>query len=211
MKAALLAPMLVSGLAVGALGPLGCAEVYIPRPSGAITLTTNGGSGYRVFKNGEEMGSDWAVADAVAGDPKAEAQAEKANSERVGSYVTGIVGSLAEAASAGILIYSLQSNNGAISNDLAGASIGLVAGGIVLDIIAGALSGAARTHMFNAVNIYNDDAAARATTRPVLVEPPPGAYLVPPRRGAGEVLITPGPGYAPAPAAPAPLAAPPAQ
>jgi hypothetical protein len=199
-------------MVAASLASSGCAEVYIPHPSGAVTITSNGGSGYRVFKNGEDMGSEWAVADAVAGDPKAEAQADKANSERVGGIVSGIAGAIAVGVGAALLSYDGYNSTGTsntFSAPMADASIGLLAGGIVLYIIAGSLAGAAHTHMFNAVNIYNDDLAARGMRgRPVLVEAP-GAYAP---RGGSEVLIAPGPGYAPAPANAVPIiTAPPAQ
>jgi hypothetical protein len=212
-------------LATFGLGASACAEVYVPRPSGAVVVTSNGGSGYKVWKNGEEMGSEWAVGDAVAGDPKAEAQAEKASSERVGSIVTGIGGAIAVGVGAALLSYdgfNSTSNGNSFSNGVAGASIGLLVGGLVLYIVSGSLQGASHTHMFNAVNIYNDDVAGRGTrvVREVPIIAAPPGYL-PPGRSPGVIISpAPGPGYAPVPVPPAlpppsqplvPLPAPPTQ
>jgi len=212
MKPVAIGPLPLAVLATVALGESACAEVYTPRPSGAVTITSNGGSGYKVWKNGEDMGSEWAVGDAVAGDRKAEEQAEKASSERVGSIVSGICGAVAVGVGAGLLSYdgfNTTTAGNSFSNGLAEASIGLLVGGLVLYIVSGSLQGAAHTHMFNAVNIYNDDMAARGPrfVREVpVINAPPG--YVPPR---GVVISpAPGPGYAPgyAPALPAPAAQP---
>jgi hypothetical protein len=196
-------PIALGTCALFTLLSTGCAEVYVPRPSGAVTITSNGGNGYRVFKNGEDMGSDWSVGDAVAGDARAESEADKASGERVGSIISGIGGAVAVGVGAGLLSYDgyQSGSNGTFSNGMADAGIGLLVGGIVLYIVSGALSGAAHTHMFNAVNMYNDDLAARGGARPVLVQAPPRVHLPP------AVLVSPGPGYAPVPAAP-PLYAP---
>jgi hypothetical protein len=191
------ASLLLVGASV--LGSMGCAEVYVPRPSGSVVVTSNGGNGYRVFKNGEDMGSEWAVADAVAGNPRAEAQADKATSERIGSIVSSIGGSVALGVGAALFADDASDNANNFPTPKGEAAIGLLVGGLVLYIVGGALQGSAHTHMFNAVNIYNDDLA----TRPVLIRPLPESTLVP-RPGQG-VYVTPGPGYAPQPVAPPPL------
>jgi hypothetical protein len=212
MKPFAFGPVSLGCVAVFALGTSACAEVYTPRPSGNVVITSNGGSGYRVFKNGEDLGSEWAVGDAVAGDPKAEAQAEKASSERVGSIITGIGGAGATVAGAILLGYDGYCSSGTscnASSGLTNAGIGLLVGGIVLYIVSGALQGSAHTHMFNAVNIYNDDLATRGGRGERVREVVPVISAPPGYRGPGPgsgVYITapPGPGYAPAPALPPP-------
>jgi len=182
---------------VGAFGSSACAEVYLPKPSGAVVVAGNG-SGYKIFKHGEDMGSEWAVRDAVNGDARAEAQADTASAERVGAIVTGVAASLAVGVGAGIGGYAWAQNNSS-SQDLAYVGLGLACGGLLLYIISGALQGSSHTHMFNAVNMYNDDMAARGVeVRPLPVSGP----LVESRPG---VYITPGPGYAPQPAVVVPV------
>src|SRR5271155_961957 len=78
-----------------AVGSSACAEVYLPRPGGAIVVAGNGSNGYRIFKNGEDMGSEWSIRDAVSGDPRAEAEADKAASERIGAIAANIGGAIA--------------------------------------------------------------------------------------------------------------------
>jgi hypothetical protein len=195
MKMPSLGPVTLASLAALALGSSACAEVYVPRPSGAVVITSNGSTGYRVYKHGEEMGSEWSVRDAVSGDPRAEGQADKAQSERIGSIVTGILGAISVGVGVGLATdYAVQSNsNNAPSQGLEYAGLALLGGGIVLAIVGGSLQGAAHTHTFNAVNIYNDDLAARG----VEIRPLPAT-----------VYVTPGPGYAPQPVAPGIVPAP---
>jgi len=177
----------VASLAALALGSSACAEVYVPRPSGAVVIAGNGGTGYRVFKHGEEVGSEWSVTDAVSGDSRAEAQADKAQSERIGSIVTGILGGIAVGVGVGLATDYAGLENGSSSRGLEYAGLALLGGGLVLAIVSGSLQGAAHTHTFNAVNMYNDDLVARG----VEVRPLPAT-----------VYVTPGPGYAPQPVQP---------
>ena len=192
MKKPSLGPVTLASLAAFAFGSSACAEVYVPRPSGAVVIAGNGSNGYRVFKHGEDMGSEWAVRDAVNGDARAEAHADTANAERVGSIATGIAGAIAVGVGAGLGADAWAQNNSS-SQNLGYAGLAAACGGIVLYIISGSLQGAAHTHTFNAVNMYNDDLA----TRGVEVRPLPAT-----------VYVTPGPGYAPLPVQPGMVPAP---
>ncbi len=208
-------PSATAGLALGALlsaGSTACAEVYTPRPSGAVVITGNGGNGYHVWKNGEDLGGEGAVREAVAGDPRAEAQADQASSERAGSMITSLLGSVAWGVGWGLFSVDASQNSNRFPTALGDASIGILVGGAALWIVSGVLGGNAHTHMFNAVNIYNDDLAARGGVSPVIALPPPQVQGALPVTGPA-VTVVPGPGYAPQPVqpvqpfAPAPLPA----
>jgi hypothetical protein len=190
-------------LAALALGSSACAEVYEPRPSDAVVITGNSLGGYRVYRHGENLGSEWAIRDAVDGDPRAEAEADTAISERVGSAATGIIGAIALGVGAGLVTDQATSQN-AFPSTLGDAGLALVLGGAALLITGSFLASAAHTHTFNAANMFNDDMSGRGVRGPSepVYEPPPTSSL------AGThvaVYITPGPGYAPRPVDAAPV------
>lgn len=187
------------GIVVSALGSQACAEVYAPRPTAAVTLSGNGGAGYRVWKHGEDLGGEASVLTAVRGDPRAEAEAETAASQRTGSFVTNLAGAVAWGVGWGLLATDAGSSPNQFPSTVGDVGIGLIVGGVALYIAGGALAGASHTHMFNAVNIYNDDMVLRPEPRPVGSP----STLTPPA-----VYIAPGPGYAPQPVYPAPPSTP---
>jgi hypothetical protein len=183
----------LSALGVAALGSSGCAEVYTPKPTAAIVVSGNGGAGYRMYKNGDEFSGESAVGPLVHGDPRAEAEAEKASSERSGGFVLNLAGALAWGFGWGMIGSDAGNNPNKFPSAVGDAGIGLVVGGAVLWIVGGVLTANAHTHMFNAVNIYNDDVAPRSLDRPLGA---PGS-LAPPA-----VYVSPGPGYSPRPVYP---------
>lgn len=189
-----------AGLVVTAVSASGCVEVYMPRPSSAVVVTGNGGSGYRVFKDGEDLGGESAVRVAVEGDPRAESEAAKASSSRAGATVTNLAGAVAWGVGWAMLATDAGDNSSQFPTALGDAAIGLIVGGAALYIIGGVLSANAHTHMFNAVNLYNDDIVPRD-----LPHHRAGPESAPP----GSVYLPPGPGYAPQPVYPAPAGQPP--
>jgi hypothetical protein len=199
MKSSLVDCVVPAALALAALGCAGCAEVYTPRPSDAVVISGNGFGGYRVYRHGENLGSEWAIRDAVSGDPRAEAEADVATGERVGGVVTGILGAIGIGVGAGLMGYDGWGSNGTINNGLGTAGIAILVGGIALAITGGALNDAAHTHTFNAANMFNDDMAARGPTVPTI--------YVPAQQPLSErdlshsaVALSLGPGYAAHPA-----------
>jgi hypothetical protein len=191
-----LRPLCLAALTVHALAASGCAEVYTPRPSGAVVISGNGMGGYRIHKNGEVVGSEWAIRDAVQGDPRAEAEADTAVNERVGSVATGILGAVAVGVGVGLASDNAWNFNGSTSTGMEAATLGLLCGGLALVLTSGLLQGASHTHTFNAANMYNDDMAGRVVAVPRGAAPiPPGAILP----EASGVYVAPGPGYAPQP------------
>jgi hypothetical protein len=193
---ALLSPRALGPLALAALASAGCAEVYNPKPSNAVVITGNGWNGYRIYKNGENLGSEWAIRDAVSGDPRAESEADTAVSERVGAAATGIIGAIAAGVGVGLLVDDMNNNNNSVSNTLGAASCALIVGGLALAITGGFLENAAHNHTFNAANMYNDDMSTRSVGVPAIVVQGQPEVVVP---GQSGVYLTPGPGYAPRP------------
>jgi hypothetical protein len=191
----------LAALAAAALASSACAEVYEPRPSDAVVITGNSLGGYRVYRQGENLGSEWAIREAVNGDPRAEAEADKAISERVGAAATGIIGAVALGVGVG-LVTDQASSQSPFPSTLGDAGLALVIGGAALLVTGSLLGSAAHTHTFNAANMFNDDVTPRRVPGEPVYAPPPTSSL------AGThvaVYMTPGPGYAPRPVDVAPV------
>ncbi|HEY4122136.1 MAG TPA: hypothetical protein VGM56_29920 [Byssovorax sp.] len=183
----------------------GCTEVYHPRPSPRAAVEFDPASGFAVAKDGksERVGAFLgSVEDVVRDDPRAAEEASAASSSAVAATVTGVLGAVAAGVGGGMIGYDLAAHDGRFttSGDIA---IGMFGVAIGLLIVSGVSRSNSQTHMFNAVNMYNDDLAPT----PVLLVPQ--AYGPVPAPGYRPLPGFQGPGWAPPPQPPPPSAAPP--
>ncbi|APR86131.1 Twin-arginine translocation protein TatA [Minicystis rosea] len=185
----------------------GCgASGYRPHTSPRLQMVSDG-SGLALARDGHTysigmFGSG--LEDAVRGNARAEKEVSTYQAKTVGGFVVGLLGSLASAGGVGLLVGNELSNNP--SNGARAGAISLAVGGLVASIVASVLASSAQPHMWNAINMYNDDLPAPWGFGPQ--QPPygqpygaPGGYNVP---SSGYML----PGYAAPRPWPAPGAVP---
>ena len=185
----------LSALAALALGSSACAEVYEPMPREGVAITGNGLGGYRVYRNGENLGSEWAIRD----QDRRPARRGRGRQGRLGARRFRRHGHHRRGGPRGrrhVVSDDAATNQNGFPTTMGDAGLALLIGGAVLLITGSFLQGAAHTHTFNAANMFNDDlAGGRVRVREVPVSvPPPTSSLA---NTHVAVYITPGPGYAP--------------
>jgi hypothetical protein len=150
-------------LAPFVLAPLlaGCGGLsYQPRPSPRLAVVHDG-TGLALWKNGQRypVGMFGAgLDDAVRGNPRAEEEAQKYANKNIAGFVLNIFGSGASAGGAAWIIATEAQGTGTTTSRIGGLSLAL--GGLVLSLVANAVLASAPPHMWNAVNMYNDDLPA---------------------------------------------------
>ncbi len=159
--------LLVVALAVGACS----SSNHIPRdPRKVYRVMQNGRPGY--MRNGmfhADSGFGGGLADAVTGNPQAEAAAETFRSNTIGGFIALLGGSLCVPS---VFVYGvvraeeLHDTDRHVSRAVPLAMLGCTA---LMIVGAGFLIKAA-PYQFDAVNIYNDDVDAQ----PIQWPPPPG-------------------------------------
>jgi len=210
----------ISALLLAPLAGCGTAA-YHPRPSPRLSVVADGGS-IALARNGRTypigmFGSG--LEDAVRGNPRAEKEVSSYQSKSIGGFVLGLTGSLGTAGGVALLVgneLAVQPRTG-----LRVAAFALSIGGVVMGIVANVLTGSAQPHMWNAINMYNDDLPppygfGAQYGQPQPQYPAPPGYGAPPRYGAppaypGAPYAAPptwAPPTAPMPAAPTPSASP---
>ncbi len=154
------------------------------------------GGGVRFVRDGQRYSGftlGGGLLDAVHGNPRAEDEARTARNLEIGGWVflVGGVGTLA----GGIAV----AGDGTHQHDsLVG---GLFLTSIALDLVSLGFSLSAIPHVYDGMNLYNDD-VDRALAPPQLVPVAPGALLTPPRLVSPPEPDAP-PAQSAAPAAPA--------
>ncbi|MFT3768102.1 MAG: hypothetical protein QM820_21845 [Minicystis sp.] len=155
----------------------GCGSTaYRPHASPRLQVVSDGG-GLALARDGETFSLGMfgsGLEDAVKGNARAEKEASSFQSKTVGGFVVGMLGSLASAGGAALLV-----GNELSQHPSSGARVGaisLAVGGVVATLVAALLQSSAKPHMWNAINMYNDDL------------PPPWGF------GQGQ-YGRPGPGY----------------
>jgi hypothetical protein len=197
-------PLLALLVAVS-LSQMACSTHYQPRPGHRLSIVMEGGQ-LAYHRNGETIGHGFfgsGVVEAVEDDPAAREAAETYRGRNVGGFVATTLGLVCFL---GASTWAVSSDSS--SDDFFNSERGSIFLGALGCLLAGSITGAvlfatAQPYHFDAINIYNDNAEARAYR----VQPPflpggmPPPYAPPPPAG-------PAPG-APAPAPAAPPAAPP--
>jgi hypothetical protein len=136
----------------------GCgASAYMPRPSPRIQVVTEGTS-LALVKDGRSYPFNafgGGLEDVVEGNPRAEAEAHAYRNKTVAGFVLSTVGTVSTGVGAGILVGDeVQSQP---SSSLLIGSLAMILGGAVLTIVGGVIGGGAQPHLWNAINLYNDD------------------------------------------------------
>ena len=184
------------------LGVQGCASGYEPARSPRVAMMMDGGRPVFV-RDGQHYESflpSSALLDAVHGDPRAESEAQKARNLQIGGLV--FVG-----AGLGTLVGATAViANSHASDEHAALAGGLLVSSIALEMISLVFTLNAVPHLYNAMNIYNDDIdrarppvpppapLARPSTPALLgprTEPPPSAGAVAPASSANAPSIQP--------------------
>lgn len=181
----------------------GCGGLaYQPRPSPRLAVVHDG-SGIALTRDGQRfpLGMFGAgLDDAVRGNPRAEEEAQRYANKSIAGFVLNIFGSGASAGGVAWIVATEAQGTGTNTSRIGGLSLAL--GGLVLSLAANIVLSSAPPHMWNAVNIYNDQL------------PAPWGFNAP-RTGPIRGPLVPGyappaytPGWGPPPLA-APTAAPP--
>jgi len=144
-----------TGLAVllGLVFASGCSSSYQPVRSPRIVTVVDGGQPAFV-KNGERVGTlalGTGLVDAVHGNPRAEHQARVGRNLTVGGFVLDIAGLSTEI---GAVVVMAQDTH---SDDHSTLGPALLLTGAVVAIAGSVLMLAGQPHLYDAVNIYNDE------------------------------------------------------
>jgi hypothetical protein len=136
---------------------LGCATTYRPQATGRISYVLDG-PGFALYKNGEEFGASGLSSGpirAVAGNPQAEEHARTfVRRSRVALILYG--------AAIASLVASLSLNSdGHATGDRRQAGLILGLSGFTELLAGGTVFMTAPRHLYDAVNIYNDDQAGQ--------------------------------------------------
>jgi hypothetical protein len=126
---------------------LGCSTAYMPRPSRRISLIESGGA-LNLTRDSQTFGI-WNVEQAVAGNPQAESEARAYTHHTAAGLILDFGGIALIGTGIGI-------GGQSVSSTRKDVSAGLVVGGLVSITAAIALIVTGVSHLYDAVNIYND-------------------------------------------------------
>jgi hypothetical protein len=160
---------------------LGCASSYVPRPGPHVALVQDGGTISYVREgtkyDGGIFGGD--IDEAVSGSPRAEEYARQYKSGMTTGFIMTMVGALGAIGGA-VWMGDAASQTPVSNSAMTSATIVLVSG-IVVELIGAGIAARAQTHLFDAVNAYNDDVdTGRVRAAPQVYGPPPIAPASPP-------------------------------
>jgi hypothetical protein len=157
-------PASVAGTAL-LLAMTGCSTHYVPQARGRISVVMDPGMGLykdgRTYKAGL-FGGD--VDEAVAGNPRAEEEVAAYQSDQTIGTVLSFAGLAAVLGGAAVLGADVP--NSSQTNALP-PSLGLMLGGVVLELVSLGFTLSAQPHLWDAINIYND--GVDPSPRPPLV------------------------------------------
>ena len=128
-------------------GTFGYSSAYFPRPSHRVSFIESGGA-VKLTRDSQSF-SIWDADVAVAGNPTAEAEAR--------TYVHHMsAGLLLDFAGLGLIGTGAVIGGPSVSSTRKDVGAGMVVGGCVSITVAIALLVTAWSHLYDAVNIYND-------------------------------------------------------
>jgi hypothetical protein len=128
-------------------GTFGCSSAYLPRPSHRISFIESGGA-LKLTRDSQTF-TMWDVDQAVAGNPQAASEARTYLHHTTAGLVLDLAGLSLIGAGAPLAAPSESSAR----RDAGGA---LIAGGCVSIVVAIALLATGISHVYDAINIYND-------------------------------------------------------
>lgn len=150
----------------------GCATAYTPRPGPRLSVVMESGAPVYVrdsqrFEHGM-FGSG--LVEAVQGVPEAEEYARTYRDRNVAGFTTSIVG-------AGMIgVGSVMTAEAFVSDRSStdrGIALGLLVGGVVVELIGSIIAASGNPHQLDAINAYND--AIEAEKAQSLPDAPPAA------------------------------------
>jgi hypothetical protein len=164
---------------------LGCASSYVPRPGPHVALVQDGGTISYVREgvkyDGGIFGGD--IDEAVSGSPRAEEYAREYKTGMTTGFITTMIGALGAVGGA-VWMGDAASQTPISNSGVTSATIVLISG-IVVELIGAGIAARAQTHLYDAVNVYNDDVDSgrlRAAPPDFAVPPPvaPASPSLPP-------------------------------
>ncbi|HEX8795540.1 MAG TPA: hypothetical protein VF765_31540 [Polyangiaceae bacterium] len=177
-------PRAVALLALLAPTSLGCASSYVPRPGPHVALVQDGGTISYVREgvkyDGGIFGGD--IEEAVSGSPRAEEYAREYKTGMTTGFIMTMIGALG-AVGGGVWIGDAASQNPVSNSGITSGTVVLLSG-IVVELVGAGIAARAQTHLYDAVNVFNDEVdAGRVRAAPPVYGPPqvaPPATALPP-------------------------------
>lgn len=160
---------------------LGCASSYVPRPGPHVALVQDGGTiSYvrdGVKYDGGIFGGD--IEEAVTGSQRAEEYAREYKGGLTTGFVMTMVGVVGFVGGAG-LMGAEAAQTPTSDSGVTTAAIVMVSG-LVLELVGAGIAARAQTHLYDAVNVYNDDVdmGHLRAAPPGFAAPPPVAPASP--------------------------------
>lgn len=156
----------VAVLALLAPTSLGCASEYVPRPGPHVALVQDGGTISYVRQgqkyDGGIFGGD--IEEAVSGSPRAEAYAREYKTGMTTGFIMTMVGALG--AVGGAVYLGDAESQTPVSSSAATTATVVMLSGLVVELVGAGIAARAQTHLYDAVNVYNDDVDTGRVTHP---------------------------------------------
>jgi hypothetical protein len=176
-------PVRARALALVALlapSSLGCASSYVPRRGPHVALVQDGGTISYVREgvkyDGGIFGGD--IDQAVSGSPRAEEYASEYKTGMTTGFVLTMVGAVGLAGGAGLL--GAEEARTSTWDSTATTAVIVMLSGLVVELVGAGIAARAQTHLYDAVNVYNDDVdTGRIQAGPPGLGPPPVAPASP--------------------------------
>jgi hypothetical protein len=136
---------------------LGCASSYVPRPGPHVALVQDGGTISYVREgvkyDGGIFGGD--IDQAVSGSERAEGYAREYKSGMTTGFVMTMIGSVGLIGGAGLL--GAEEARTSAWDSTATTALVVMLSGLVVELVGAGIAARAQTHLYDAVNAYNDD------------------------------------------------------
>jgi hypothetical protein len=136
---------------------LGCASSYVPRPGPHVALVQDGGTISYVREgvkyDGGIFGGD--IEQAVSGSERAEGYARDYKSGMTTGFVMTMIGSVGLIGGAGLL--GAEEARTSTWDSTATTALVVMLSGLVVELVGAGIAARAQTHLYDAVNAYNDD------------------------------------------------------
>jgi hypothetical protein len=136
---------------------LGCASSYVPRPGPHVALVQDGGTISYVREgvkyDGGIFGGD--IEEAVSGSQRAEEYAREYKNGMTTGFVLTMIGSVGLVGGAGLL--GAEEARTSAWDSTATTAMIVMLSGLVVELVGAGIAARAQTHLYDAVNVYNDD------------------------------------------------------
>ena len=151
-----------SFLLISAAMVSGCATIYTPRPGPRVSVVMERGQ-LAYVRDGQKFEHGMfgqGLVEAVEGVPEAEEHARTYRDRNISGFAATLVGAGMIVGGAAMTIDGFRSDR---SSEQQGVALGLLFGGIVVEVIGSMLMASAPPHQLDAINVYNDAVEAERT------------------------------------------------